>query len=71
MEKNILQTVQGSLQLLTYGTVSHISMLHMQVWPTVSEEDVYPYCNQRVEHLEPRAIAQCMDFYQFPLHGLA
>jgi len=70
-EKNILHMVQGSLQLLTCGTASHISMLHIQVWWTVSEEDVYPYLNQRVEHLEPRAIAQCMDFYHFPLHVLA
>jgi hypothetical protein len=56
MEKNILQTVQGSLQLLTCGTASYISMLHMQVWQTVSEEDVYPHLNQRVERLEPRAM---------------
>jgi len=53
MEKNMLQAVQGSLQVLTCGTASHISMLHMQVWRTVNEEDVYPYLNQRVEHLEP------------------
>lgn len=64
--KNICQMVQGSLQLPTCGTASHISMLHMQVWWTVSEEDVYPYLKQRVEHLEPRAIAQCTDFYHFP-----
>ena len=33
----------------------------MQVWRTLHEEDLYPYHNQRVQHLEPGDHAQCMD----------
>ena len=33
----------------------------MQVWQTLHEENLYPYHDQRVQHLEPGDHAQCMD----------
>ena len=34
----------------------------MQVWRTLPDEDLYPYHDQRVQHLEPGDHAQRMDF---------
>jgi len=39
----------------------HISVLHIQVWQTVHEEYLHPYHVQRVQHLEPRDLAHCVD----------
>ena len=40
---------------------SRIGVSRMQVWRTLHEEDLYPYHDQRVQHLEPRDHAQRMD----------
>jgi hypothetical protein len=71
MQENILEMVQGSPQLSTCRTASHISVSHTQVWQTVRDEDLYPYLDQRFQLLEPRDIAQCMDFCHIPLPGIA
>jgi len=40
---------------------SRIGVSHMQVWRTLHEEDLYPYHDQRVQHLEPGDHDQRMD----------
>ena len=37
---------------------SRIGVSRMQVWRTLHEEDLYPYHDQRVQHLEPGDHAQ-------------
>ena len=59
--KNILQMVQRSPRLSTRRIASHIYVSRMQVWRTLHEEDLYPYHDQRVHHLEPGDHAQPMD----------
>src|SRR5215469_10793136 len=38
-----------------------IGVSHMQVWRTLREDDLYPYHDQKVQHLEPGDYAQRMD----------
>lgn len=45
--------------------------LHMQVCQTVGEADLYPCLDQRVQRLEPRDVAQCMDFCHILVPGIA
>jgi len=59
--ENILQMVHRSLRLSTRRMASRIGVSRMQVWQTLHEEDLYPYHDQRVQHLEPGDHAQCMD----------
>jgi len=59
--ENILQMVQRSLRLSTCRMASHISVSCMQVRRTLHEKDLYPYHDQRVQHLEPGDHAQLMD----------
>jgi len=40
---------------------SRIGVSRMQVWLTLHEEDLYPYHDKRVHHLEPGDHAQRMD----------
>jgi len=40
---------------------SRIGVSLMQVWRTLHEEDLYPYHDQRAQHLEPGDHAQHMD----------
>jgi len=40
---------------------SRIGVSRMQVWRTLHEEDLYPYRDQRLQHLEPGDHAQRMD----------
>ena len=40
---------------------SRIGVSRMQVWRTLHEVDLYPYHDQRVQHLEPGDPAQRMD----------
>jgi hypothetical protein len=70
-QENILEMVQGSPQLYTCRSASCINALHMQVCQTVVEADLYPYLDQRAQHLEPRDIAQCMDFCHILVPGIA
>ena len=58
---NILEMVQRSPRLSTRRMASRIGVSRMQVWRTLHEEDLYPYHDQRVQHLEPGDHAQRMD----------
>ena len=60
--ENILQMVQRSPRLSTRRMASRIGVSRMQVWRTLHEEDLYPYRDQRVQHLEPGDHAQRMYF---------
>jgi len=59
--ENILQMFQRSPRLPTRRMASRIGVSRMQVWRTLHEEDLYPYHEQRVQHLEPGDHAQRMD----------
>ena len=43
---------QRSPRLSTRRKASRIGVSRMQVWRTLHEEDLYPYHDQRVQHLE-------------------
>ena len=58
--ENILEMVQRSPRLPTRRN-SRIGVSCMQVWRTLHEEDLYPYHDQTVKHLEPGDHAQRMD----------
>ena len=49
--ENILQMVQRSPLLSTHRMTSCIGVSRMQVWRTLHEEYLYPYHDQRVQHL--------------------
>jgi hypothetical protein len=51
--ENILEMVQRSPHLSTRRMVSRIGVSHMQVWRTLRGRNLYPYHDQRVQHLEP------------------
>jgi len=59
--ENILEMVQRSPRLSTRRVDSRIGESRMQVWRTLREDDLYPYHDQRVQHLEPGDHAQRMD----------
>jgi len=59
--QNILEMVQRSPRLSTRRMASRIGVSRMQVWRTSHEEDLCPYHDQRVQHLEPGDHAQRMD----------
>ena len=63
--ENILQLVQRSPRLSTRRMTSRIGLSRMQVWRTLHEENLYPYHDQRVQHLEPGDHAQGMDLCQW------
>ena len=63
--ENILQMVQRSPRLSTRRMASRIGVSRMQVWRTLHEEDLYPYHDQRVQHMEPGDHAQRMDLCQW------
>ena len=54
-------TLQTSPRLSIRRMASRIGVSNMQVWRTLHEEDLYPYHDQRVQHLEPGDHAQRMD----------
>jgi len=56
--ENILEMVQRSPRLSTRRMASRIGISRMEVWQTLHEEDLYPYHDQRVQHLEPGDHAQ-------------
>jgi len=58
--ENILEMVQRSPRLSTRKIVSRIGVSLMQVWRTPHEEDLHPYHDHRVQHLEPGDPAQRM-----------
>ena len=53
--------VQRSPCLSTRRMASRIGISRMQVWRALHEEGLYPYHDQRVQHLEPGDHAQLMD----------
>ena len=53
--------VQRNPRLSTRRMASRIGVSRMQVWRPLHEEDLYPYHNQRVQHLEPGVHAQRFD----------
>jgi len=59
--ENILQMVQRRPRLSTRRMASRIGVSRMQVWRTLHEEYLYPYYDQRVQHLEPGNHAQRVD----------
>ena len=63
--ENILEMVQRSPRLSTRRMASHISVSRIQVWRTLHGEYLYPYHDQRVQHLEPGDHAQRMDLCQW------
>ena len=56
--------VQRSPHLSTRKMASRIVVSRMQVWRTLHEEDLYPYHDQRLQHLEPGDHAQHFDLCQ-------
>ena len=58
---NARAAVQGYQRRFPDRMASRISVLRMQVWRTLHEEDLYPYHDQRAQHLEPGDHAQRMD----------
>ena len=59
--ENILEMVQRSPRLSTRRMASRLSVSRMQAWRTLHAEDLYPYHDQMVQHLEPGDHAQRMD----------
>jgi len=51
--ENILEMVQRSPRLSTRRIASRIGVSPMQVWRTLHEEDLHPYHDHSVQHLEP------------------
>jgi len=58
--ENILEMVQRSSRLSTRRIASRIGVSRMQLWQTL-HEDLHPYHDHRVQHLEPGDPAQRMD----------
>jgi len=63
--ENILQVVQRSPSLPTRKIAFRIGVSRMQVWRALHEEDLYPYHEQTVQHLEPGDHAQRFDLCQW------
>ena len=59
--ENILQMVQRSPRLSTGRMASRMGVSHMQVLRTLRKEDLYPYHDQTVQHLEPGDHVQRME----------
>ena len=59
--ENILEMVQRSPRLSTRRIASRIGVSRMQVWRTLHEEDLHPYHDYKIQHLEPGDPAQRMD----------
>ena len=53
--------VQRSPRLSTRIMASRIGVSRMQLWRTLHGDNLYPYQDQRVQHLEPGNRAQRMD----------
>ena len=59
--EKILDMVQRSPRLSTRRMASRVGLSRMNVWRTLHEENLYPFHDQRVQHLEPGDHAQRMD----------
>src|SRR5215475_12166960 len=56
--ENILEMVHRSPRLSTRRLASRIGVSHMEVWRSLREDNLYPYHDQRVQHLKPGNHAQ-------------
>jgi hypothetical protein len=64
IRENILEMVQRSPKLSTHRIASCISVLRMQAWQSLHEEDLHPYHDQRVQPPELGDLpTQCMDLF--------
>ena len=54
--------VQRSPRLSTRRMASRVGLSRMKVWRRLHEENLYPYHDQRVQHLERGDHAKRMDF---------
>ena len=63
--QNILGMVQKSPRLSTRRIASRTGVSRMPVCRTVHEEDLYPYRDHRLQHLEPGDPAHHMDLCQW------
>ena len=61
VRENILDMVQRSPHLSTRRMASRVGLSRMNEWRTLHEENLYPYHDQRVQHLEPGDHAKRMD----------
>jgi len=59
--ENILEMVQRSPRPSTRRIASRIGVSRTQVWRNLHEEDLHPYHDHSVQHLEPGDPAQRMD----------
>jgi hypothetical protein len=59
--ENILEMVQRSPRLSTRRIASRIVVLPRQVWRTLHDDDLHPYYDQRIQHLEPGDLNQRMN----------
>ena len=59
--ENILDMVKRSPRLSTRRMASRVGLSRMNVWRTLHEENLYPYHDQRVQHLEPGDHGKRMD----------
>jgi hypothetical protein len=59
--ENILEIVQRSPRLSTRRIACWIGVSPMQVWRTLHDDDLHPYHDRRVQHLEPGDVDQRMN----------
>ena len=59
--ENIRDMAQKSPRLSTRRMASRVGLTRMNVWRTLHEENLYPYHDRRVKHLEPGDHAQRLD----------
>ena len=59
--ENFLDVAQRSPRLSTRRMASRVGLSRMNVWRTLHEENLYPYHDRRVKHLEPGDHAQRLD----------
>jgi len=53
--------VQRSPRVSTRRMASRVGLTRMNVWRTLHEENLYPYHDQRLQHLEPGDHSKRMD----------
>ena len=63
--ENILVMLQRSPQLSTHRNSSHISMSRMQAWQTLQKDNLQPYQDWSVQHLQRGDLALCIDHSQW------
>lgn len=64
-QENILQMVERSPQLSTRRICSRTGIPRMSVWRTLHNALLYPFHNQKVQHLEPGDFALRLNFCQW------